>query len=320
MNSFERTINKFRTAASKYLPISIDGSEGKARATLILNDSTKVTIESKVDFEGESFEIQPDDLKIIKRVDNLRLVRNGVFYGDLEVKIPVSTLTAPMAALEYEPGEYEVTKQDMEYILLAASTDNTRPVLNSVLFTANRLASTDGFRLHLVPGTYHIKENYATLLPTSALDRIKSDFAITHKIDYSIITFENLGNRVIMRVPWVQRTFPDFSSIIPKETKIKFILPVDKRFKKVANDKFGIVTFNDHLEYETREEMTGTTCTRFEVVLDYLQGKPTNAIKFGIKPKYLLEAIRGDSVEIGFNAHNGPIVVGDSVVMPMHLS
>jgi len=128
--------------------ISIDGKDGQARATFIA-DAGPVTVESDVHFEGNPFYITPDDLKTIKRIDNLRLIENGVFYGDLEVKIEVDN-DAPIVALEYEPGDFEVKKNDLEYVMLAASTDTARPVLNTVLFTSSRLAATDGYRLHLV--------------------------------------------------------------------------------------------------------------------------------------------------------------------------
>jgi len=316
MNSFERAINKFRIAMS--LPsISIDGKDGQARATFIA-DAGPVTVESSIHFEGDPFYITPDDLKTIKRIDNLRLIENGVFYGDLEVKIKVDSESAPMVALEYEPGDFEVKKNDLEYVMLAASTDKARPVLNTVLFTSSRLAATDGYRLHLVPGTYHNEDNLTAILPVEALRRIKSDFAIVHKDDHSIITFNDRDNRVIMKVPWVVGTFPDFTKIIPEKTKVNFLLPNDKRFKKVSGDKYGMITLNDNLRFETWNGDSDTR-TMFETMPEFIN-KPDNEIKFGISPKFLCDAIRDDPVKIGINSYNVPIVIGDSVVMPQHLA
>ena len=316
MNNFERTINKFRTAIPDTLPcISIDGKNGQARATFFA-DAGLVTVESSVHFEGDPFYIAPDDLKTIKRIDNLRLIENGVFYGDLEVKIKVDN-DAPMMALEYEQGDFEVKKNDLDYVMLAASTDKARPVLNCVLFTSNRLAATDGYRLHLVLGAYHNEDSLTTLLPAEALRRIKSDFAILHKTDHSIITFNDRDNRVIMKVPYVIGIFPDFKQIIPEKTKINFLLPNDKRFKKLTSDEFGMITLNDHLKFETWDNGNDAR-TMFEITPEFID-KPDNEIKFGISPKYLYEAIRNDPVKIGINSHNVPIVVGDSIVMPQYL-
>ena len=320
MNSFERTINKFRTAIPDTLPcISIDGKNGQARATFFA-DAGLVTVESSVHFEGNPFYIEPDDLKTIRRVDNLYLVKDGVFYGDLEVDLKVDSENMPMIALENEQEGLKVKRDDLDYIMLAASTDETRPVLNSILFTSKRLVATDGFRIHIVPGEYHTEDNLITILPSEALARIKSDFAISHKDDHSIIIFDDHDNRVIMKIPWIVGTFPDYHAIIPTETKIDFVLPNDKRFKKVVTDDFcKVILHSNIITFITWKIRENRGHTMFKITPGYTKGKPETEITFGINPRYLCEAIRGDIVKIGFNDSSAPIVIGNSIVMPKWL-
>ena len=316
MNNFERTINKWRTATDTN--IKIDGKDGAARATIKLDMAT-VTVLSNVRFEGKPFYIEPDDLKTIKRVDDLRLVNDSQFVGDLTVDIPERKEEEELEPVEFTPGDYFVARDDLDYVLTATSTDLTRPVLNAVCFTKEHMVSTDGYRLHFAHGEYYQGETDLPLLPNHILGRIKSDFRITHNDNHSVINFEDRDNKVIVKIDWMVGTFPDYRAIVPSETKIKFRIPEDKRLKKVIGDKIGIVTLGDTFQYETREGKYTNICTTFTLEPEYIEGKPEEPVKFGINPKILYEAIREWPAEIGFNAPNTPIVVDGSVAMPMHI-
>jgi hypothetical protein len=318
MNDFERTINKWRTATDTN--ILIDGKDGFARATVKLDGYTTVTIESPVDFEGDPYFIEPDDLKILKRVDNLLFIHGTKWVGDLEVN------TEPRMEVELEPvnpveGEFLVERDELDYVLLAASTDQTRPVLNAVYFENDRLVTTDGFRLHFSHGCYNDgKEN--VMVDSHLLKRIKSDFRIMHLDDHSIITFEDKTNKVIIKTKWIVGTFPDYRAIVPDNTKINFEIQFDprkNRFKKVATDKIGIVTLQDGMfEYVTQPDQSSDIRTKFSTKAIGLDLE--EPVKFGIRPDLFYEALKGSPVKVGLNAPTTPIVIGDSaIIMPMHI-
>jgi len=316
MNDFERTINKWRTATDTN--ILIDGKDGFARATVMLDENTTVTVESPVQFEGKPYFIAPDDLKILKRIDNLLFIRGTKWVGDMEVDTEPRTEIDELEPVNPVEGEFLVERDELDYVLLATSTNRKRPVLNSVLFEEEKLVATDGYRIHFSHGYYNnSKEN--VIVDSHLLKRIKSDFRITHLDGYSIITFEDKTNKVIIKTKWVVGTFPDYNLIIPKDTKINFEVKVDNKFKKVATDKVGIATLKDGLfSYETQPDLHSDVKTKFGTKAFGLDlDKP---MKFGIRPNLLYEALKNSPVKIGINAPDSPILIGDSaLVMPMRV-
>jgi len=320
MNNFERTINKWRTATNTN--ILIDGKNGVARATVYMGNTT-VTVLSDVIFEGEPFFIEPDDLKTFKRVDDLQIIHDNRWVGDVSVTVPHRE-ELELKPVEFVEGDYSVNRDDLEYVMLATSGDKSRPVLTGVLFTNKHLVATDGFRLHFAYGEYYQNEtdfSNPVLLDSEILKRIKSDFDVTHDNGSSIITFKDRGNQVIIKTEWIKGSFPDYRVIIPDKTKVNFTIPEDNRFKKVKTDEIGVATLDGWFEYETQQgkyRNVGVK-TRFTTEIEYIEGKPEKPIEFGISPKILYEAVREWPAKIGLNSPDTPIVIDNAVVMPMHI-
>lgn len=301
MNNFERSINKWRTATNK---IYFDSNEGLARATMAIDCAT-VSIQSDIPYVGEQVVIDSDLLKELKTADdveNIYFDEDGLSWvGDVTVTVPARVESCPPAL----PVEgYPVQWDDLEYVLRAVSTDGKRPVLTGICFQKGKIVATDGYRVHWKD----VGQGNA-MIPGALFNRIKQDFNISHGEEKSTITYDN----VTVLTEHIEGSFPDFKSIIPDKTKVDFILPDDKRFKKIVGKKVLEITIGEKAHLKAHDQDNVAIEFDLPIRLD-------ETIRFGVNPKYLFEAMTNDT-QIGFNAHNSPIVVGNNaVVMPMHLS
>jgi len=308
MNTFERTINHWRTMTEDN--ILIDGKDSMARATISVKNAT-VTVYSNVPFAGDPFYITPDDLKIIRRVDDLRLIHDRQFVGKPTVEI-TERRKGILQPVQKTIGTFTVDRSKLEYVLLAASNDPSREILNSIFFTATHMVATDGYRLHVKKGTYAKKD---VLLDSKILKHIKSDFVMKHDNGASYLYYQDKDNEIMVKIPWLQYKYVDYKAPMPRNIQTEFILPYDECLKKIKQDFLSIITVDSKIVIESYSNENKDTCTKFELPSNYKGA----SIRFGIRPQYLYEAMDGADATIGFNEPDLPIMVNNSLVMPMYI-
>ncbi len=307
-----KTIRKYRSKINKDLRVSIDSEDGMARMTaLTRNDCKRITIVLDVPFDGEAV-IDPDALKYFDRVlDPQRFeVRDNEFVlvGDVEQVCENynEALMEPLKDLDYI--KHPMNLKDTSWVRLAASNDHKRPVLTGLYFNGRELVATDGYRIHLVEGEFG-----KALIPAGIVDYIPVDFEIAHLDKHSIAFFEYDNCKIRIEAPHIEGTYPAYENFTNTEPRVTFTLKENKSFGRAKSDYLGIFENGKITCYPDNKDI--------KTVIDLCE---VEDVKFGVKPKYLIEAMFDKEVTIGFIASNtGLNVVNEgklAVVMPMHLS
>jgi DNA polymerase-3 subunit beta len=241
-------------------------------------------------------------------------------------------------------------KDAIRQVAFAASTDDTRPILQGVQVDLDqdsmRLAATDGFRLAVrtlqLPAP--VTKAMRFTIPAAALKelaRILPDSSETFRL-YSLKSRNQLVFRtgdMELQSQQLEGNFPDYKVIIPKSTKMKVIvatldlLKACKQVEIIAREGGHVAKFTfaptadgkGSLTVSAQSEETGSS--EIEVPLQRLEG-PALSIVFNVRfLKDVLEAVKSKEVVFEANASNTPAVIKPRneeeylyVVMPMHQS
>ena len=235
--------------------------------------------------------------------------------------------------------QQKTLKHMLEIVDFAISRDETRYVLNGVLFVIKssliRLAATDGRRLAIAEQEAQFPNNQETkaIVPSKAiseLGRILSDEG-----DVKIFFGENqvmfdLGQtRVISRL--IEGEFPNYEQVVPKELKDKMV--VDRDVFLAATRRAGIFSSQDSVAIKmelTKDKLTLSKSTPYlgevkeELVVEY-KGKD---IAIGFNPAYLVDVLKViDQERVSFEVTDpekpGALRLGKEyvyVVLPMQLT
>ncbi len=161
-------------------------------------------------------ELEQDEFRLKITTDQYRSVINGVSAEEFPV----------MPAIE-KGKEFIVSapvlKQNLHGVLLAASNDESRPVLTGVLFQATEkslyTASTDSYRLaeaKLMTTT----EDISLLIPATALhdvQRIINDYDGDVRVVYDDQQVQFLAGDVELVARLIDGKYPDYRKLIPSE-------------------------------------------------------------------------------------------------------
>lgn len=147
-------------------------------------------------------------------------------------------------------------KRGLQQTILVASGDDTRPVLTGVFthsFEGNLyLAATDGYRLaerRLAP----TKQEVSAIIPVTTLNdvlRVITDDVAEVKMIFDDNQVRILLDDIEITSRLIDGTFPDYRTLIPKQSDIAIALPKDEfaRVTKVASlfarESGGSVTLN----------------------------------------------------------------------------
>lgn len=232
----------------------------------------------------------------------------------------------------------ELFKTGMAQVMVAASSDMTRPALTGVYFNTYEeglyLAATDGYRLAERRLIKEIGEDVTAIVPASSLQEVMR--ALNDAEDEIEILFDETQvkfrlSEVEITSKLVDGSFPDYRQLIPKESDIKVELKRDElmritklaalfakevggsiicatdvdlgvfRVASVANE-FG----ENSSQLETEVEASGSVTLNSRFLLD------------------ALNAVGGKEVTFGFSNRLDPVVVRDEnstdyvhIVMPL---
>lgn len=227
-------------------------------------------------------------------------------------------------------------------VLVAASTDETKPVLTSLaleMAQPNALVATDGFRLFRQQVDLSLDEEGRFLLPARVL---KDFFNVLEKSGTTTITCHTDAGRqeilfelgeTALQVSAIQGEFPPYQAIIP--TNVSFSLRVDKELlvQRVnqamifAREHASIVVFSvegEDLVIASQESVKGKTESR--LTCNAIEGEP---VRFACNGRYVqdyLNATEAEEIRIHGNDPLKPVLFSNAdseqelyLIMPFKL-
>lgn len=226
------TTTNLDMAIISYLP-----STGSEKGTITVPAKLVADFVSNLP-SGSDVELLADETKLTIKSGEYNSVINGTPADDFP-ELP--EIDEKKMAKIVVPTE--VFKEAISQVLVAASSDTTRPTLTGVYFnTFNEglyFAATDGYRLAERKVVEKISEEIAIIVPTVSLRAVvglvnDSCEEIELLIDESQIRFRFGDTEITSKL--IDGSFPDYRQLIPKESEVNLELKKDEltRVTKLA--------------------------------------------------------------------------------------
>ncbi|HYH74887.1 MAG TPA: DNA polymerase III subunit beta, partial [Candidatus Saccharimonadales bacterium] len=301
-----------------------------------VDDEGSITVPARLmqDFvsslPGGVINLDLDEYKLHIATDQYQSVINGVSAEEFPVMPGISegkrwTVAGP------------ALKQGLQQVVMAASSDEARPVLTGVLLQTYEgrlyMAATDSYRL----AEKALTENAETidlLVPGSAMQdllRIVSDF----EGDVDVISDEQQVQFRVGDVELVARLiegkYPDYRKLIPESfavtatLKRSDLLNVTKVSSLFARESAGSITIN--VDEEAQHISIRSVASQLGENTATANAKVLGSGVITLNSRYLLDALHalhGDDVVFGFNGKLEPTVLRDPsaqdythIVMPL---
>lgn len=275
-------------------------------------------------------ELKLDDYKLNIKADKYNSVINGVSAEDYPV-MPAITNGQTWKV----PGK--LLKQSLQQVIVAASSDEARPVLTGVYWHTHEgklyLVATDSYRLaeKAVTG---VSSEVDLLIPASALQdllRLLGDFeedvVVTH--DDQQVLFQVGDIELVTRL--IEGKYPDYRKLIPRsfasDAKLKKseLTNITKVSSLFARESAGSVTIN--LDAESQQVSIRSIASQIGENTASATAEITNEGTITLNSRYILDALHalsGEDVQIAFNGKLEPCVLTDPsnddylhVIMPL---
>ena len=212
-----------------------------------------------------------------------------------------------------------------DYTIPAVSTDSTRPHIGGVHFESNRIASTDGHRLHLMITDLPLDVPFLLPLPAAkTLRKILTDMVIIARADDRLKV--KTGNW-LMECRLSDAQFPPIDQVIPRHQNTQVSVDAAlftralKQVAGVSQRNIGVkLRINGAIELSATDPDIGESRA---IVNPTSTNHTGDILDFGVNSAYLLDAITGKDAVMQFDGPLDPVTVtcGKSfaVVMPMRI-
>lgn len=233
-------------------------------------------------------------------------------FPELPAITEKQALTVPVADL----------KRAIQQTVVVASSDDTRPVLTGIYchsFEGNLyLAATDGYRLaerRLAPTNQEI----SAIIPVVAMNdllRVVSDDVSEVKLVFDDNQVRMLIDDIEITSRLIDGVFPDYRSLIPKQTEIAISLPKDEfaRITKVASlfarESGGSVTLK--ADAKTSKLSIHSVASQLGENTSESDAKVSADGQVTLNSRYLLEGlgcIDGKEISFAFSGKISPCVL-----------
>jgi DNA polymerase-3 subunit beta len=233
--------------------------------------------------------------------------------------------------------EQEVLKQMLSLTTFAASFDETRYILNGILFRINKnvltLVATDGKRLAIIEKKINqdIDKDISIIVPIKTIHELnrnlKDEGEMSLVLGTNQVLFEMGSIVVISRL--IEGEFPDYKQVIPpaSENKIKadrtqFLLAV-RRAALLSTPDYQAVKFEVFKNKAVVSKSTPDIGESHEELPIEYSGKE---MVIGFNPNYLIDVLKNlntDSIELELTDSEKPGVIRMNgyvyIVLPMRL-
>lgn len=274
--------------------------------------------------------IELEENRLHITTDKYKSTINGMSAEDFPVMPDISKGTKWSV-----PGK--TLKSALQQVVIAASTDEARPVLTGVFLHNYEgelyVVATDSYRLAekaLIP----TKNETKLLIPASAMQdllRILSDFEedveVTH--DDQQVLFKAGDVELVTRL--IEGAYPDYRKLIPKDFALSATLQrselanIAKVSSLFARESAGSITIN--LDEKTQEISIRSIASQLGENTSSAAAKITGSGSITLNSRYLLDALNvfsGDTITLSFNGKLEPAVLQGSskddylhVIMPL---
>lgn len=301
-----------------------------------VSDEGSITVPARLmqDFvsslPGGVIELKLDDYKLYIKAGKYNSTINGISAEDYPV------MPAIAEGITWSiPGK--LLKQSLQQVVIAASSDEARPVLTGVYWHTHEgklyMVATDSYRL-AEKSLISIDKEIDLLIPASALQdllRILGDFdedvVITH--DDQQVLFKVGDVELVTRL--IEGKYPDYRKLIPrtfasdatlKKSELTNITKVSSLF---ARESAGSVTINLNAE----EQLVSIRSIASQIGENTASASAsiTNEGAITLNSRYILDALHalsGEEVRIAFNGKLEPCILTDvkssdylHVIMPL---
>jgi DNA polymerase-3 subunit beta len=275
-------------------------------------------------------ELKLEESKLHITTDKYQSVVNGVMADDFPVMPAIAsgqTWTVQAAAL----------KKSLQQVIMAASSDESRPVLTGVL-----LQSQDGHLYAAATDSYRLAEkdlgansqDIRLLVPATAMQdllRILGDYdevvSVTH--DDQQVLFQ--ANDVDLVARLIEGKYPDYRKLIPGSFAVEArvsradLVNVTKVSSLFARESAGSITIN--VDEAKQELSVRSVASQLGENTASASGKITGSGSITLNSRYLLDALHafsGDEVSFCFNGKLEPTLLRDPsgddyvhIIMPL---
>jgi DNA polymerase III subunit beta len=320
-NVLIKTVNNRLSIAATNLDIAITHYIGAK-----VSEDGSITVPARLmqDFVSSLpsgvIDLDLDEYKLNIATDQYQSVINGVSAEEFPVMPAIDngkTWTVPAVQL----------KKSLQQVVMAASTDEARPVLTGVLLHTTEgklyMAATDSYRL----AEKQIGDNaddIELLVPVSAMQdllRIVSDFEGDVQVtsDEQQILFRVGDVELVARL--IEGKYPDYRKLIPQSFAVTAnlkradLLNVTKVSSLFARESAGSITIN--VDEEAQNLSIRSVASQLGENTATANAKVTGSGVITINSRYLLDALHalnGDDVTFSFNGKLEPTVIRDPSV------
>lgn len=262
-------------------------------------------------------DLKLDDAKLQIVTEQYQSVINGVSAEEFPV------MPAITEGQTWKIGGAQL-KASLQQVIMAASTDEARPVLTGVYVHASDgklcMAATDSYRLaekELMPS----EDKISLLIPVTAMQdvlRIVNDFddEVTITSDEQQVLFRAGDVEVVARL--IEGKYPDYRKLIPAKfgvtatLKRADLLNVTKVSSLFARESAGSITI--HVDEETQKLSIRSVASQLGENTATAEAKIAGTGDITLNSRYLLDALHalgGAEVQFCFNGKLEPIVLTD---------
>jgi len=330
-NVLIKTVNNRLSIAATNLDIAITHYIGSK-----VSEEGSITVPARLmqDFVSSLpsgvIDLNLDEYKLNIATDQYQSVINGVSAEEFPVMPAIEngkTWTVSGSQL----------KKSLQQVVMAASTDEARPVLTGVLLhtTDGKLfmASTDSYRL-AEKQLGDNAEEISLLVPVSAMQdllRILGDFEGEVEVtsDEQQILFRVGDVDLVARL--IEGKYPDYRKLIPQDFAVTAnlkradFLNVTKVSSLFARESAGSITIN--VDEETQNLSIRSVASQLGENTATANAKVTGTGVITLNSRYLMDALHalnGDDVIFSFNGKLEPTVIRDPsaedythIIMPL---
>jgi DNA polymerase III subunit beta len=280
---------------------------------------------------GGVIDLKLDEFRLHIATDQYKSVINGVSAEDFPVMPTIAEgKTWTIAS--------SVLKKALSQVIMAASSDEARPVLTGVLLHTIEgklyMAATDSYRLAEKELMAYDGEPIEMLVPGSAmqdLNRIVSDFEgdVVVTSDEQQVLFQVGDIELVTRL--IEGRYPDYRKLIPESfstsaaLKRSDFMNVTKVSSLFARESAGSITIN--LDEDSSELSIKSIASQLGENVAKATAEVTGSGAITLNSRYLMDALHalsGDDVAFSFNGKLEPTVIKDPnasdyihIVMPL---
>ena len=326
--------NKLTLTATNLELATVDYLSAKVRKGGTITVPAKLLAEFVSNLpKGIDVEMVARDNKLTVKAGQYRSVMNGLVADDFPELPQIDEKKAVVFKVSVEDFRGAITE-----VMVASSSDTTRPALTGVYFNTHEgalyIAATDGYRLTERKFIDKVVSDVFTIVPTTSLQEVLR--SITDEVEEVEILFDD--NQVRFRLGEIEITsriidgnFPDYRQLIPKKTDIKVDVSRDEfvRMTKMAalfarESGGSVVCETKKLD---KQFLISAVASELGENTSYIDAVVSEDGKVVLNSRFLMDALNAiseESLSFGFSGKLSPVVIKNTknkdythIIMPL---